>query len=153
MRFLSYYLGTGKKLNGRICSVIRYVKESERYEVRMEEGGQAYALKGTNLTPLPHKLGASNKYVASMLLRESLLVSLGRVLQCSDSGFTLDSLLALPDYVSEGSAVIAGSTVVQACLGELWNDGGYRRNEPSDVDVFCTTKEAPSVRSVSTLVF
>ena len=145
--FFPCYLDTGKKLNGRTCSVIRYVKKDERYEVRVEgDAGQTFALKGTNLTPLPQKLGASNKYVASMLLRESLLVSLGRVLQCSESGITLDSLLALPDYVPEGSAVIAGSTVAQACLGELWKD---RHDEPSDVDVFCTTKEAPSVRSVS----
>jgi hypothetical protein len=139
----------GKKLNGRGCSVLRYVKKEKRYEVRMEDDGQTFALKGTNLTQLPSKFGASNKYVASMLLRESLLVSLGRALQCSESGITLDSALALADYLPDGSAVIAGSTIVQACLGELWKDGGYGGNEPSDVDVFCTAKAAPMVRSVS----
>ncbi|KAL7450628.1 hypothetical protein ACHAWC_002512 [Mediolabrus comicus] len=114
----------------------------------MEDGGQTFALKGTNLiTQLPSKLGASNKYVASMLLRESLLVSLGCVLQCSESGITLDSALAMADYLPDGSAVIAGSTIVQACLGEHWKDGGYRGNDPSDVDVFCTAKAAPMVRS------
>jgi hypothetical protein len=114
----------------------------------MGDDGQTFALKGTNLTPLPPKFGASNKYVASMLLRESLLVSLGCALQCSESGITLDSALALADYLPEG-AVIAGSTLVQACLGELWKDGGYGKDEPSDVDVFCTAKAAPMVRSVS----
>ena len=91
----------GKKLNGRSCSVLRYVKKEKRYEVRMEDDGQTFALKGTNLTQLPSKFGASNKYVASMLLRESLLVSLGCVLQCSESGITLDSARALADYLPE----------------------------------------------------
>jgi len=118
---------------------MRYVKKDKRYEVRMEDG-QTFALKSTNLTPLPHKMGASNKYLASILLRESLLMSLGHVLKCSESGITLDSLLAMPGYVTEGSAVIAGSTIAQACLGEIWN---------SDVDVFCTAKLAPATRSVS----
>ena len=118
---------------------MRYVKKDKRYEVRMEDG-QTFALKSANLTPLPHKLGASNKYLASILLRESLLMSLGHVLKCSESGITLDSLLAMPGYVTEGSAVIAGSTIAQACLGEISN---------SDVDVFCTAKSAPATRSVS----
>ena len=61
------------------------------------------------------------------------------------SGITLDSALSLSD-LPEGSAVITGSTIVQACLGELWGGCGG-----CDVDVFCTAKDAPKVRSVSTL--
>jgi len=67
-------------------------------------------------------------------------MSLGHVLKCSESGISLDSLLSMPDYVTEGSAVIAGSTIAQACLGEIWN---------SDVDVFCTAKSAPATRSIA----
>lgn len=133
----------GKKLNGQRCSVKRYVLKDKRYKVQMESSNSndvnTFALKVTNLILLPPKLGTSNKYVASKMLRESLLVSLERVLKNSESGITLESALALAD-LPEGSAVIAGSTIVQTCLGELW--GG-------DVDVFCTAKAAPDVRSVS----
>jgi len=57
------YSDTGKKLNGQLGSAMRFVKKDKRYEVRMEDG-QTFALKSANLTPLPHKLGASNKYLA-----------------------------------------------------------------------------------------
>lgn len=111
-----------------------------------------YALKGTNLTPLPPKFGASNKYLASTLLHDSLLSSLGRVLQYSESGITLDSALALADLPTGGEAIIAGSTIAQACLGELWGEEKYGKTKPSDVDVYCTAKAAPLVRSVSRLM-
>ena len=91
---------------------------------------------GASATPL----------LATRLLRESLLSSLGRVLEYSESGITLDSALALADLPS-ASAIIAGSTIVQACLGELW---GEKRSR-SDVDVLCTAKAAPKVRSVSAI--
>ena len=41
-------------------------------------------------------------------------------------------------------ALIAGSTIAQACLGVLWGGG----REEVDVDVFCSAKAAPMVRSV-----
>jgi len=44
----------------------------------------------------------------------------------------------------EGSALIAGSTIVAACLGKDWSGG---RNS-SDVDVYCSARAAPQVRSV-----
>ena len=69
------------------------------------------------------------------MVRASLLSSLKRVLDNSRSGITLDSVRALPE-----GALIAGSTVAQACLGVLWE---------ADVDVFCSAKAAPWVRSVS----
>jgi len=49
----------------------------------------------------------------------------------------------------EGSAVIAGSTMVQACLGVLWGEGGEKTygDGKSDVDIFCSAKAAPAVRS------
>ena len=68
------------------------------------------------------------------------------MLEYSESGITLDSALALADLPS-ASAIIAGSTIVQACLGELW---GEKRSR-SDVDVLCTAKAAPKVRSVSAI--
>lgn len=104
-------------------------------------------MKALNLTPLQPKHGASNKYLASTLLHDSLLSSLGRVLQYSESGITLDSTLALD--LPSGSAIIAGSTIAQACLGELWGEGKYNKKR-SDVDVYCTAKAAPLIRSVST---
>ncbi|KAL7541679.1 hypothetical protein ACHAXR_011125 [Thalassiosira sp. AJA248-18] len=71
--------------------------------------------------------------LATRLLRQSLLSSLGRVLEHSKSGITLEAALALPE-----GGLIAGSTMVQACLGR-WNN--------SDVDVYCSAKAAPQVRS------
>eukprot|EP00984_Skeletonema_dohrnii_P006577 scaffold2353_cov93-Skeletonema_dohrnii-CCMP3373.AAC.8 len=70
------------------------------------------------------------KVLATQLLRASLLSSLGRVLQNSGSGITLDAVLKMGD-LPEGSALIAGSTIVAACLGKDWSGG---RNA-SDVDV------------------
>jgi len=45
--------------------------------------------------------------------------------------------------------VIAGSTMVQACLGVLWGEGGEKTygDGKSDVDIFCSAKAAPAVRS------
>ena len=75
----------GKKLNGQRCSVKRYVLKDKRYKVQMESSNSndvnTFALKVTNLILLPPKLGTSNKYLASKMLRESLLVSLERVLK------------------------------------------------------------------------
>ena len=87
---------------------------------------------------------SSAPLLATHLLRCSLLSSLGRVLEHTESGITLESALALGD-LPEGSALIAGSTIAQACLGVLWEG---RRDKP-DVDIFCTAKAAPDVRSVS----
>ena len=44
----------------------------------------------------------------------------------------------------EGSALIAGSTIVAACLGKDWSGG----HNSSDVDVYCSARAAPQVRSV-----
>lgn len=82
-------------------------------------------------------------FMATRLLRSSLLSSLGRVLENSKTGITLESALALSD-LPEGSALIAGSTMVQACLGVQWEDK-YQR--PLDVDIYCSAKAAPQVRS------
>ena len=95
--------------------------------------------------PLAALLWSSTPLFATSLLRTSLLVSLRRVLQHSKSGITLRSVLKMP----EGS-LIAGSTMAQACLGVLWGEGGGRRRACSkvDVDLFCSAKAAPMVRSV-----
>lgn len=88
--------------------------------------------------------------LATRLLRESLLSSLRRVLEHSESGITLESALALGD-LPRGSVLIAGSTMVQTCLGVLWEEGRYREyGYPlPDVDVYCSAEAAPQVRSVS----
>ena len=87
----------------------------------------------------------SSILLATHLLRTSLLSSLRRVLDHSQSGITLDAVLSLGDLnLPDGSALIAGSTMAQACLGVLWEG---RHGRP-DVDVFTSAKAAPQVRSV-----
>ncbi len=77
--------------------------------------------------------------LATNLLRTSLLSSLGRVLEESECGITLDAVLKI-GALPEGSALIAGSTIVAACLGKYdWK---------GDVDVYCSAEGAPEVRSV-----
>ena len=120
------------------------------------------------------KMDDTTPVLATRLLRESLLSSLGRVLKYSESGITLgmfytyyeqhvlascinsyerSPLISVPFVPSdaltklpEGSALIAGSTMVQCCLGEIMK-GKYDR--PSDVDIYCSAANAPQVRSVS----
>lgn len=77
--------------------------------------------------------------LATNLLRTSLLSSLGHVLEKTESGITLDAVLKM-GALPEGSALIAGSTIVAACLGKYdWK---------GDVDVYCSAEGAPQVRSV-----
>ena len=77
--------------------------------------------------------------LATNLLRTSLLSSLGHVLEVSETGITLDAVLKM-GALPEGSALIAGSTIVAACLGKYdWK---------GDVDVYCSAEGAPHVRSV-----
>lgn len=83
--------------------------------------------------------GDNKVVLATQLLRSSLLASLGRVLEKSSSGITLDAVLKMGE-LPEGSALIAGSTIVAACLGEDWDS--------ADVDVYCSAQAAPQVRSV-----
>mmetsp|Transcript_23334 Transcript_23334/g.53531 ORF Transcript_23334/g.53531 Transcript_23334/m.53531 type:complete len:491 (-) Transcript_23334:213-1685(-) len=92
--------------------------------------------------------GAPPLLLATRMLRVSLEHNLERVLEHSRSGITLDSLKKLGE-LPEGSAVIAGSTMVQACLGVLWGEGGEKTygDGKSDVDIFCSAKAAPAVRS------
>ena len=89
----------------------------------------------------------SDAVLATRLLRSSLLSSLGRVLEKSESGITLKSALEMAN-LPEGSAIIAGSTMAAAVLGEVW---AYRWSR-ADVDIFCTAKAAPQVRSVSFII-
>jgi hypothetical protein len=76
---------------------------------------------------------------ATNLLRTSLLSSLGRVLEQINCGITLEAVLKM-GALPEGSALIAGSSMVAACLGKYdWK---------GDVDVYCSAEGAPLVRSV-----
>ena len=86
------------------------------------------------------------KVLATQLLRSSLLSSLGRVLEKSSSGITLDAVLKMGE-LPEGSALIAGSTIVAACLDKDWSSKWPSKNV--DVDVYCSAQAAPQVRSVS----
>ena len=77
--------------------------------------------------------------LATKLLHTSLISSLGHVLEKSKSGITLDAVLKMGE-LPEGSALIARSTVVAACLG--------RYHWKGDADVYCLAKGAPQVQSV-----
>jgi uncharacterized coiled-coil protein SlyX len=76
---------------------------------------------------------------ATNLLRTSLLSSLGHVLEQINCGITLEAVLKM-GALPEGTALIAGSSMVAACLGKYdWK---------ADVDVYCSAEGAPLVRSV-----
>ena len=113
------------------------------------KGGSSKKKKGRSGGKVqePPATTMSKGVLATRLLRASLLSSLGRVLQKSESGITLKSALEMAD-LPEGSAIIAGSTMAATVLGEDWS--GPNRWSKSDVDIFCTAKAAPQVRSVST---
>jgi hypothetical protein len=104
------------------------------------------AAKSASLKSDSPKLGDSSSVLATSLLRSSLLSSLERVLKQSQSGITLQSAISMGELLPDGSAIIAGSTIVQTCLGRVWK-GSY--GSPPDVDIFCSAKAAPQVRSVS----
>ncbi|EJK62973.1 hypothetical protein THAOC_16396 [Thalassiosira oceanica] len=109
------------------------------------QGGQKPRRKSKRLKSAG---GSPPLLLATRMLRVSLEHNLERVLEHSRSGITLESLKKLGE-LPEGSAVIAGSTMVQACLGVLWGEGGEKtyRDGKSDVDIFCSAKAAPAVRS------
>ena len=86
------------------------------------------------------------KVLATQLLRTSLLSSLEQVLEKSETRITLDALFKMGE-LPEGSALIAGSTMVAACLGKDWSDARWP-NSPGDIDVYCSAVAAPQVRSV-----
>ena len=118
--------------------------------VKHPKGGKSYrkaAKPASRKSDSSPRFGGSSSVLATSLLRSSLLVSFGRVLKHSQSGITLEAAMTMGD-LPDGSAVIAGSSVVQACLGVVW-EGTY--SQPLDVDVFCSAKAAPQVRSVRSL--
>ena len=81
------------------------------------------------------------KVLATQLLRISLLSSLEKVLEKSKTRITLDALFKMGE-LPENSALIAGSTMVAACLGKDWSA------PTADIDVYCSAAAAPQVRSV-----
>ena len=83
----------------------------------------------------------SSPLLATRLLRKSLLSSFARVLNNSGTGIDINAALQLSSVVPKGKCVIAGSAMVQTCLGEIWEGG--------DVDIYCLNEVAPQVRSVS----
>ena len=93
--------------------------------------------------------------LATNLLRTSLLSSLGRVLEQINCGITLQAVLKM-GALPEGSALIAGSSMVAACLGKYDWVRFFRGVTPvgptvpwtGDVDVYCSAEGAPLVRSV-----
>ena len=52
---------------------------------------------------------------------------------------------------SKLTLLLCACVQVQACLGVLWGEGGEKSygDGKSDVDIFCSAKAAPAVRSVS----
>ena len=86
----------------------------------------------------------TNHVLATRLLRASLLSNLSRVLDKTGNGITLEVMMKLAPINPVGGpphALIAGSSLVQACLGTVWSS--------ADVDVYCSPQAAPEVRSVS----
>ena len=67
-------------------------------------------------------LSDDKKVLATQPLRTSLLSSLERVLEKSETRITLEALFKMGE-LPEGSALIAGSTMVSACLGKDWGLG------------------------------
>ena len=94
-------------------------------------------------SPTTNSASDDKKVLATSLLRASLLSSLGRVLDNSKSGITLDAALKMGKF-PEGSCCIAGSSIVAACLGKDW----FKSRNTSDVDVYCSARAAPEIRSV-----
>ena len=116
---------------------------------KSHEAAEAAAARGEAALPAGGGSTASGRsattptLLATSLLRQSLLSSLGRVLDQSTSGITLESVLAMPE-----GALIAGSTIAQACLGVVWESKSkYKSDRAFDVDIFCSAKAAPMVRS------
>ena len=75
--------------------------------------------------------------------------NLARVLKDNTKGITLENLATLQKLLVQhglatNSFYLSGSTVVQACLGVLWDRG---HNAKTDVDIFCTHDAAPIIRS------
>ena len=95
-------------------------------------------------SPTTNSASDDKKVLATSLLRASLLSSLGRVLENSKSGITLDAALKMGKLLPEGSCCIAGSSIVAACLGKDWS----KSRNSSDVDVYCSARAAPEIRSV-----
>lgn len=122
-------------------------KMSGSADTKKKSGGKSNKMKARVTTST-----ASNKQpslLATRLLRKSLLSSLGRVLDNAESGITLQSALDMSS-LPEQSAIIAGSTMAATVLGEVWS--GASSYSKQDVDIFCTAKAAPQVRSVSSVL-
>ena len=84
----------------------------------------------------------SDKLLSSRLLHVSLTKSLERVLRTGMVGLSSDQLKSFSEMAASlppGSVAISGSSLVQAALGEQWDN--------TDVDIYCTAGAAPAVRS------
>ena len=87
--------------------------------------------------------------LSTSILKSSLLSSLAKVLQHNKTGITLDNLASLQHLLTSSglpanSFFLSGSTIVQACLGVLWEKS---TNIKTDIDIFCSQDAAPIVRS------
>ena len=87
--------------------------------------------------------------LSATILKSSLMSNLARVLKYNTKGITLENFatvqkLLVQHGLAKKSFYLSGSTVVQACLGVLWDRG---HNAKTDVDIFCTHNAAPIIRS------
>ena len=87
--------------------------------------------------------------LSTRVLKSSLLSSLAKVLRHNETGITLENLACLQRLLTRfglpaNSFFLSGSTIVQACLGVLWEKS---TNVKTDVDIFCSQDAAPIVRS------
>jgi hypothetical protein len=117
------------------------------HEVAISSSADAEKKQSNNVRRSKRKLAAATSsssnekknLFATNLLRTSLLSSLGHVLEQINCGITLDAVLKM-GALPEGTALIAGSSMVAACLG--------KHDWKGDVDVYCSAEGAPLVRSV-----
>ena len=92
---------------------------------------------------------SSLSLLSTHVLKSSLLSSLAKVLRHNKTGITLENLESLQRLLTSfglpaNSFFQSGSTVVQACLGVLWEKS---TNIKTDVDIFCSQDAAPIIRS------
>jgi hypothetical protein len=96
------------------------------------------------------------RLLATQMLRASLESNFHRALgqQLEPLRGTLAALASVAGKGSRPGAVISGSTVVQAVLGQFWSAqedatlaGGSDTEVQCDVDIFCTASAAPKVRT------
>ena len=96
-----------------------------------------------------HMQRSATSLLSTRVLKSSLLSSLAKVLKHNDTSINLENLASLQRHLTNSglpanSFFLSGSTIVQACLGVLWEKSP---NIKTDIDIFCSSDAAPIIRS------